>query len=187
MASKKAKKAAKPAKKAAKVAKNVAKKVTKKAAKKAAPKAAAKKTAKKTVKTAAKKPTPQSNKKSNVKSGTKMMTKAAAAPKSKMPSLDLSQFLSPLDDRLIVQIAIGERVTAGGLFIPDTAAVAGNKKGLVLAVGRGHRDAKGRVRPMDVKQGDQVLFTEYAGDEIEILGQKVQILRETDVMGVVTD
>jgi chaperonin GroES len=123
----------------------------------------------------------------------KVKPKKAAAPKKKPKSkkapvqkqLDLSSLISPLDDRLIVQVETGEKVTAGGLIIPDTAELSGNLQALVLVVGPGHRDDKGRRRPMDVKVGDRVLIAEYAGDKLEILGRKVHILREGDVLGII--
>lgn len=104
----------------------------------------------------------------------------------KTKPIDISKFVTPLDDRMIVQVeGGGERRTAGGLYIPDTVTnVSGNREGVVLAVGRGHRDPKGRVRPMDVKKGDKVVFSEYAGSKITHQGQDLIILRETDVMGV---
>jgi chaperonin GroES len=162
---------AKAKKSAKKVAKKPAKKATNKPVKKAALKKVAQKPAKKPLQ------------KKAVKTVSKATAKAIKAPPAK--KIDISQFISPLDDRLIVQVVEGERRTAGGLFIPDTAVLTGNKTGLVLSVGRGHRDKKGRIRPMDVQAGDRILFAEFTGDEIEFSGQKLQILREADVMGVV--
>ena len=102
-----------------------------------------------------------------------------------VPKVDLKKFMTPLDDRLIVQLADKERKTAGGLFIPDTAAdMSGNLEGLVLATGRGHKDKKGRLRPMDVKAGDRVIFTQHSGSKIDIQGVEFVILRESDVMGL---
>lgn len=100
---------------------------------------------------------------------------------------DLSKFVTPLDDRLIVEITQAAKMTAGGLYIPDTAqSVSGNLKGLVLAVGRGHRDPKGRVRPMDVRVGDAVLFAEFSGSKLNFMGRELMILRESEVMGVIS-
>ena len=97
------------------------------------------------------------------------------------------QFLTPLDDRLIVETAAGEKMTAGGLYIPDTAAgTSGNFKGLVLVAGRGHRDDKGKVHPMDVQAGDTVLFSEHSGAKMDLLGKEVRILRESEILGIVT-
>jgi chaperonin GroES len=115
--------------------------------------------------------------------------KAVQSPKKsakkKPQSLSLQLVISPLADRLIVQIQSAEKITAGGLIIPDTAEISGNRPALVLAVGPGLRNKNGRLLPLDVKVGDQVLIAEYAGDQVEILGHKVQILRETDVLGII--
>lgn len=115
-------------------------------------------------------------------------TKKTLAPKpaAKISLKSLTEIgLSPLADRLIVQIDSAEKRTAGGLYIPDTAQVSGNYRGQVLAVGRGNTNKKGHLRPMDVKTGDQILFSEYAGSKMTIDGIEVLILRETDVLGVV--
>ncbi|GIL17669.1 MAG: 10 kDa chaperonin [Oligoflexia bacterium] len=99
--------------------------------------------------------------------------------------MDLSAIISPLDNRIIVQLETGERISPGGIILPDTSEMSGNQKGIVVAVGRGRRDSKGKIHPLDVQIGDKVMMSEHAGDSIEILGQKVRILRETDVLGVV--
>lgn len=103
----------------------------------------------------------------------------------KSASKALQNFVTPLDDRLIVEISSGEKRTAGGLYIPETSNVTGQFKGKVLAAGRGHRDTKGRLRPMDVKAGDIVLFAEFSGSKINLMGQDFQILRESEVLGIV--
>ncbi|CAN5472452.1 co-chaperone GroES [soil metagenome] len=92
---------------------------------------------------------------------------------------------SPLDDRIVIERVVAPEKTAGGLFIPDSAQEKPTV-GKVVAVGRGHRDAKGRTRPCDVKVGDAVLFTAWSGAEIEVDGQKYVIMRETDLLGVTT-
>ncbi len=124
--------------------------------------------------------------KPKVKTKPAAKVKPAAVPAPvKTKTIDLSKFVTPLDDRMIVQVSGTERKTPGGLYIPDTVSnVSGNREGVVLAVGRGHRDPKGRIRPMDVKKGDKVVFSEYAGSKITHQGQDLIILRETDVMGV---
>lgn len=152
--------------------------------KKAAPKKAPAKKA-----TVKKKPMP---KKAVVKKAAakKPAAKKAALANPKKPmapakKIDFNNFLTPLDDRLIVQLTERERKTAGGLFIPDTVAdVSGNLEGVVVAAGRGHLDKKGRIRPMDVKVGDRVIFPQYSGNKIDIPGTDVVILRESDVMGL---
>lgn len=192
-----------------KAKKPVAKKVVKKAAakksvvkKSPAKKAVAKKAAPK--KKAAKKPAPKKvvAKKEAVKKtaakkapAKKVVAKKASAIKATpakaftsntAKKIDLSNFVTPLDDRVMVQLMGAEKMTAGGLYIPDTVAdVSGNLQGFVVSVGRGHRNRKGQVRPMDLKVGDKVLFSEYAGSKIKIQDQDILILRESDVLGVV--
>lgn len=177
-----------------KAKKPVAKKspVKKTAAKKAAPKkASTKKAAPK--KAVVKKPVAKKAvvKKTAAKSAPKKATALKATPaKPFAPAgtkkMDLSGFVTPLDDRVMVQLTGAEKMTAGGLYIPDTVAdVSGNLQGFVVSVGRGHRNRKGHVRPMDLKVGDKVLFSEYAGSKIKIQDQDVLILRESDVLGVV--
>lgn len=182
-----------------KAKKPVAKKspAKKPAAKKAAPKkAASKKAAPKKVvakKAAAKKPVAKKAvvQKTAAKSAPTKATALKATPampfaSSNSKKVDLSNFVTPLDDRLMVQLAGAEKMTAGGLYIPDTVAdVSGNLQGFVVSVGRGHRNRKGHVRPMDLKVGDKILFSEYAGTKLKIQNQDVLILRESDVLGVV--
>ena len=106
--------------------------------------------------------------------------KSAASPQK----ANLSGVLSPLGDRILVQVIEGERQTAGGLIIPDTVAITGQRQAMVVAVGPGSRSKKGRLQPLDVKIGDKVLMAEYAGDEIEILGVKAKLVRESEILGV---
>ncbi|WP_253696419.1 co-chaperone GroES [Bdellovibrio bacteriovorus] len=187
------------------VKKTASKKTPKKVTKKSAPakKAPAKKTAakkapaKKAVvkKAAPKKAAPKkAAKPSAVKKTAKAPAKVASAPKAshlvkeKAPTknLDLSNFVTPLDDRLIVQLSGAEKMTPGGLYIPDTVAdTSGNLQGQVVAVGRGHMSKKGHLKPMDVVVGDKVIFSEYAGNKIKIQNEDLIILREGDVLGVV--
>jgi len=172
---------------------NVAKAKKKAAAKKPAKKAAAKKPAAKkqaASKPAAKKPVAKKSAKSSPKkvptSSKTSGSKPGFEPAKKNVVIDWENFLTPLDDRLIIEMASAERKTAGGLFIPDTASnVSGNFKGTVLIAGRGHRDEKGRIRPMDVKSGDTILFAEYAGSKLDLMGKEVRILRESEVLGIV--
>lgn len=162
------------------------------AKKTAAKKPAAKKTAtKKSVvkKAAPKKPAPKkvaSKKSSPVKSKPAPKFSQAANQKKPAKLVDLSQFVTPLDDRLVVQLTQKEAMTPGGLIIPDTVSdVAGHKEGIVVATGRGHRDNKGRILPMDVQKGDKVLFSSYSGTKLDYQNFDLLILRESDVMGVV--
>lgn len=177
------------------VSKKTPKKVTKKStpAKKSAKKAASKKTAPKkpvSKKVATKKPAVKKavTKKADVKK-TASKSPANHLVKETKPAktLNLSDFVTPLDDRLIVQVSGAEKMTPGGLYIPDTVAdTSGNLEGFVVAVGRGHMNKKGHVRPMDVRVGDRVVFFEYAGSKIKIQNEDLIILRESDVMGVVS-
>jgi chaperonin GroES len=121
------------------------------------------------------------------KTAAKKVTLAKPFASAKVQKADFSGFVTPLDDRVMVKLAEAERMTAGGLYIPDTVAdVSGNLQGIVVSVGRGHRNDKGHVRPMDLKVGDKVLFSEYAGTKLKLQDQDVLILRESDVLGVVS-
>lgn len=110
-------------------------------------------------------------------------------PSNKIVSkIDFQNWVTPLDDRLLVMISEGEKMTPGGLYIPDTVTdVSGNMKGVVAAVGRGHLDKKGKIRPLDVKKGDQVIFSQFSGSKIEYQGETVIFLRESDVLGIVNN
>jgi chaperonin GroES len=92
--------------------------------------------------------------------------------------------IRPLQDRLIVERVAEENKTKGGLFIPDTAKEK-PLEGKVIAVGNGKVLEDGKVRPLDVKDGDTILFSKYAGTEIKIEGKEYLILREEDVLGVI--
>jgi chaperonin GroES len=90
--------------------------------------------------------------------------------------------LQPLGDRLIVQVLEEEEVTVGGIVLPDTAKEK-PQRGKVLAVGLGARDENGERVPMDVGEGDEVIFSKYGGTEIRLGSDEVLILRESDVLG----
>lgn len=92
--------------------------------------------------------------------------------------------LRPLQDRIIVKRLEEEAMTAGGLYIPDTAKEK-PQKGEIIAVGKGKVAEDGKLLPMDVKVGDKVLFGKYAGTEIKIDGQDYLIMREDDILGVI--
>jgi chaperonin GroES len=89
----------------------------------------------------------------------------------------------PLQDRLIVERTEEESKTKGGIIIPDTAKEK-PLQGKVVAVGNGKVLEDGKVRPLDIKSGDTVLFSKYAGTEIKLDGKDLLILREEDVLGV---
>ncbi len=92
--------------------------------------------------------------------------------------------IRPLQDRLIVKRVEEEEKTKGGIIIPDTAKEK-PIEGKVLAVGNGKVLEDGKVRPLDIKAGDRILFGKYAGTEVKIEGEEHLILREEDVLGVI--
>ena len=89
----------------------------------------------------------------------------------------------PLHDRVVVRRIEAEEKTKGGIIIPDTAKEK-PAEGEVIAVGNGKVDDKGKLRPVQVKKGDRVLFGKYSGNEIKIDNVDHLILREDDVLGV---
>ena len=92
--------------------------------------------------------------------------------------------LKPLGDRLIVQANEEDEVTASGIVLPDTAKEK-PQKGKVLAVGDGEVKEDGSRRPLDVKKGDEVLYSKYGGTEITVDGDELLVLRESDVLAKV--
>ena len=93
--------------------------------------------------------------------------------------------IKPLGNRLVIEPLEQEEITSGGIVLPETAKEK-PQQGLVLAAGPGDRDEDGKRIPMDVKVGDKVLFAKYAGTELKMDGKKLLILRETDILGIVT-
>ena len=92
--------------------------------------------------------------------------------------------IRPLQDRVMVKRLEEEQKTAGGIIIPDTAKEK-PQKGEIVAAGPGKRNEDGKVQPLDVKKGDKVLFSKYAGTEIKIDGVEHLIMREEDILGVI--
>ena len=91
--------------------------------------------------------------------------------------------LKPLDNRVIVTRVEEEQRTAGGIIIPDTAKEK-PKEGKIVAVGPGKRDDKGKRIPLEVKNGDRILFSKYAGTEIKIDGGEHIFMKEDDILAV---
>ena len=89
--------------------------------------------------------------------------------------------LKPLDDRVVVQALEAEETTAGGIVLPD-AAKEKPQRGNVIAVGPGRLLDSGERVAVSVKVGDQVLFGKYGGTDIEVEGEEVKILRESDIL-----
>ena len=90
----------------------------------------------------------------------------------------------PLHDRLIVQRLEDEEQQVGGIIIPDTAKEK-PQQGKVVAAGKGKLKEDGGVQPMDVKEGDTILFGKYSGQEIKLDVEELLIMREDEVLGVV--
>jgi chaperonin GroES len=92
--------------------------------------------------------------------------------------------IRPLHDRIIVKRLEEDSKTAGGLFIPDTAKEK-PIRGKVIAAGAGKRDKDGKIVALDVKAGDNVLFSKYSGTEVKIDGEEHLIMREDDLLAVI--
>ncbi len=93
--------------------------------------------------------------------------------------------IRPLHDRVIIKRMEEERTTPGGIVIPDSATEKPSK-GEVMAVGNGKILDNGEVRALDVKVGDKVLFGKYSGTEIKVDGEEYLVMREEDIMAVIT-
>jgi len=91
--------------------------------------------------------------------------------------------IRPLHDRVIVKRLEEEEKTKGGIIIPDTAKEK-PQEGRVIAVGAGKRE-EGKLVPMDVKEGDKILFGKYSGAEIKLNGEEHLIMREEDILGII--
>ncbi|HRK07103.1 MAG TPA: co-chaperone GroES [Pseudobdellovibrionaceae bacterium] len=119
------------------------------------------------------------------KSKSSAQPQTKAKPKLRLVSTSAAMNFTPLDDRILVQVEGRAERTPGGLFIPDTVAERPNL-GRVVAVGPGKRSKKGRLQPLDVRVGDEVMLAQWSGLEIEMPGQsgRFLILRESDLLGV---
>jgi chaperonin GroES len=95
-----------------------------------------------------------------------------------------SKTIKPLEDRILVRPEEGEETTASGIVIPDTAKEK-PQEGTVLAVGAGKRSDAGDIIPMDVKEGDKVIYSKHGGTEIKLDGEDLLILSARDVLAVV--
>ena len=91
----------------------------------------------------------------------------------------------PLADRALVKPKPKEEKTPGGVYLPDTATKERPMQGEVIGVGPGRTDDDGRLIPMSVKPGDEVLFAKYAGNELQIEDEDYLILSEKDILGIV--
>ena len=96
----------------------------------------------------------------------------------------MSMSLKPLGNRVVIEPIEQEDITSGGIVLPETAKEK-PQKGTILSVGPGERDEDGKYIPMDVKESDTVLFAKYAGTEIKVDGDKLLILKESDILAIV--
>ena len=92
----------------------------------------------------------------------------------------------PLHDRVLVRRVEEDQRTPGGIIIPDTAKEK-PMQGEVLAAGQGVRNESGELVALDVKPGDRVLFGKWSGTEVKIDGEELLIMKESDILGVITD
>lgn len=91
--------------------------------------------------------------------------------------------IRPLGDKVLVQRLEAEETTAGGIVLPDTAREK-PKRGTILKVGDGRLLDTGERQPLQVKEGDQVLFTSYAGTEVKVSGEEMIIMDESDILAI---
>ena len=91
--------------------------------------------------------------------------------------------IRPLNDRVLVVRVEEEQKTAGGIIIPDTAKEK-PQEGKIIAAGPGKMDDKGKRTPLNVKKGDKILFSKYAGTEIKVDGVEHIFMKEDDILGV---
>jgi len=91
--------------------------------------------------------------------------------------------IRPLHDRVIVKRVEEEKMTAGGIVLPGSAAEKPSQ-GIVLAVGNGKALDNGTIRALEVKVGDKVLFGKYSGNEVKVDGEEIIVMREEDIMGI---
>ena len=90
----------------------------------------------------------------------------------------------PLHDRVVVERLDSDEKTAGGIIIPDSAQEK-PMQGKILAVGSGARDDSGKVQPLDVKEGDTILFGKWSGTKVKIDDKDLLIMKESDIMGII--
>jgi len=93
--------------------------------------------------------------------------------------------LQPLGDRIIVEVLEEEETTTSGIVLPDTAKEK-PQRGRVLAAGPGSRNDKGDLVPMEVAEGDEIIFSKYGGTEVKVGGEDLLILRESDILAKVS-
>ncbi|MCH7542432.1 MAG: co-chaperone GroES [Proteobacteria bacterium] len=92
--------------------------------------------------------------------------------------------LKPLQDRVLVEPMEADEKTSGGIIIPDTAKEK-PMEGRVIAAGPGVRGEDGKLHPLDVKKGDQILYGKWSGTEVKLNGDDLLIMKESDIMGII--
>jgi chaperonin GroES len=97
----------------------------------------------------------------------------------------MSKRFRPLHDRVVVKRVVADQKSSGGIIIPDTAQEKPSE-GEIVGVGPGGRDESGKLIPIDLKVGDKVLFGKWSGTEVKIDGEDLLIMKESDIMGVIT-
>ena len=97
----------------------------------------------------------------------------------------MSVAIKPLEDRIVIQQLAAEQVTTSGIIIPDSAKEK-PQEGAVVSVGPGARDEDGKHVAMDLKAGDRILFGKWSGTEVKIDGEDLIIMKESDVLGVLS-
>lgn len=90
----------------------------------------------------------------------------------------------PLHDRILVRRKMEAEKTTGGIFIPDSAKEK-PQKGEIIAAGKGRMMEDGKILPLEVKIGDEVLFAKFAGTELKLNGEELLMMREEDILGVI--
>jgi chaperonin GroES len=94
--------------------------------------------------------------------------------------------IRPLHDRVVVKRVEEQETMQGGLYIPDSAKEK-PQQGEVVAIGKGKRDDSGKLNPLDVQVGDRILFGKYSGSDIKLNGTEYLIMREDEILGVLTN
>jgi len=92
--------------------------------------------------------------------------------------------IRPLQDRVVVRRNEEEKTSAGGIILADSAKEKPSE-GVIVAVGNGKKLDNGTIQPMDVKEGDAVLFGKYAGSEVKVDGEELIVMREDEIVGVI--
>lgn len=90
----------------------------------------------------------------------------------------------PLHDRVLVRRVEAEAKTAGGIILPETAQEK-PAEGEIVAVGTGYINDNGEKRPLDVKAGDKVVFSKWAGTEVTVDGEELMVMKESDIIGII--